>query len=419
MTVTDNCGASETASVIITQPVSLSASANTAVNILCNGASSGSASSNILGGTSPYTYSWSPSGGSGQNATNLSAGIYTLVITDNNGCTATAFTTITQPSSIGVSASASSNISCNGANTGSATSTATGGPSPYTYSWSPAGGTGANASNLSAGTYTITVTDNNGCTGTATTNINGISVKPEITGFDFICKEATTTLAALDTGTAGALKYLWSTGATSSTITVSSSGTYSVVIQNGNCEDSTSVNVALDNPGIFACCDTIIQLGNSTHLDASGASSYKWISSPASIINCDSCADLLVSPTLTTSYTVTGIDSLGCSIEKVIVVTVEIPCINLVVPNVFTPNYAGPNGVNNVFYIKTKTIDSWSIFIYDRWGKEMYKSSNPLQYWDGTSESKGQAPDGVYYYIIKATCQGTAYKKDGFVQLIR
>jgi len=101
------------------------------------------------------------------------------------------------------------------------------------------------------------------------------------------------------------------------------------------------------------------------------------------------------------------------------VVTVEIPCIDLVVPNVFTPNNAGPSGVNNVFYIKTETLDLWSILIYDRWGKEMYKSTNPLQYWNGTSESNGQAADGVYYYIINATCHGTTYKKDGFVQLIR
>jgi len=49
----------------------------------------------------------------------------------------------------------------------------------------------------------------------------------------------------------------------------------------------------------------------------------------------------------------------------------------------------------------------------------MYSSINLEQYWDGNTESGSKAPDGVYYYIINATCEGNTYKKDGFVQLIR
>jgi gliding motility-associated-like protein len=110
---------------------------------------------------------------------------------------------------------------------------------------------------------------------------------------------------------------------------------------------------------------------------------------------------------------------LGCQTETVITIIVEEPCTNFTVPNVFTPNNAGPYGENNVFYIKTEYLSAWSIVIFDRWGKEIYKSSNPQQYWDGKTEGGGEAPSGVYYYIINATCQGTTYKKDGFVQLIR
>jgi hypothetical protein len=64
-------------------------------------------------------------------------------------------------------------------------------------------------------------------------------------------------------------------------------------------------------------------------------------------------------------------------------------------------------------------MSAWSMTIYDRWGKEMFHSTDPGQYWTGTTEGGGKASDGVYYYIIDATCQNTTYKKDGFVQLIR
>ena len=110
---------------------------------------------------------------------------------------------------------------------------------------------------------------------------------------------------------------------------------------------------------------------------------------------------------------------MGCQTDRVITITVETPCFNFTVPNVFTPNNAGPFGFDNVFYIKTINLDAWSLLVYDRWGKDVFKSSSPTDYWTGTTEGGGKASDGVYYYIINATCQGNSYKKDGFVQLIR
>jgi gliding motility-associated-like protein len=105
--------------------------------------------------------------------------------------------------------------------------------------------------------------------------------------------------------------------------------------------------------------------------------------------------------------------------EIAITIIVEIPCFNFSVPNIFTPNYAGPQGFNNIFYIKNTDIDSWSLLIYDRWGKEMFKTTSTTDYWNGLTEGGEVAPDGVYYYIINAACQGNTYKKEGFVQLIR
>ena len=91
----------------------------------------------------------------------------------------------------------------------------------------------------------------------------------------------------------------------------------------------------------------------------------------------------------------------------------------MTIPNVFTPNYTGLSGLDNIFYVKTTNLNYWSILIFDRWGKEIYNSTNPNEYWGGETESGGKAPEGVYYYVIKYTCNNKTYNKDGFVQMIR
>jgi gliding motility-associated-like protein len=175
-----------------------------------------------------------------------------------------------------------------------------------------------------------------------------------------------------------------------------------------------------------ACCNTTVSMYNDTAghaiLTAGGSTitGYSW--TPSSGIDCLNpplCDSVKVTPAVTTTYTVTGTDALGCTTERVITVTVDIPCFNPVIPNVITPNYPGPMGLNDEFYIKTENINSWSITIFDRWGKEMYKSTDQYSYWQGTTESGDKASDGVYYYIITGVCQNTTFKKDGFVQLIR
>ncbi|WP_374759626.1 beta strand repeat-containing protein, partial [Emticicia aquatica] len=166
VTVTDSRGCYATATVTITQPTKLTASA-VGVNVKCYGGNDGSATVTANGGTTAYSYAWSPSGGTGATANNLTAGTYTVTVTDANACTATATVTITQPSRLTASA-VGVNVKCYGGNDGSATVTANGGTTAYSYAWSPSGGTSATANNLVAGTYTVTVTDANACTATAT-----------------------------------------------------------------------------------------------------------------------------------------------------------------------------------------------------------------------------------------------------------
>lgn len=238
------------------------------------------------------------------------------------------------------------------------------------------------------------------------------------------CNGSPVTLTANPIGT-GPFTYKWSNGQTTSSITVNDTNktTYTVTVSNG-CPNTASVTVFPDIPSLSACCNKTIIIGDDTIINASGPKivKYQWVDSNNVVCeNPPICSIIKVSPTVTTTYTVIGTDSLGCQIERFVTIVVEVPCFNFTVPNVFTPNYSGPDGVNNRFYIKTEHIDGWSIYIYDRWGKEMFKSSDPSfnSSWTGVTEGGGTAPDGVYYYIISGTCQNTTYKKDGFLQLIR
>ena len=156
--------------VIIGEPAKLSHT----VNIIqpgC-GAATGSATITESGGTAPYSYSWSPSGGTGATATGLTPGNYTVTVTDNNLCTENININIATASAITTNIINQKNASCFGLSDGSASVQVAGGTPPYTYSWntSPPQNT-ATALNLPAGNYVVTVNDNGGCSAIASVSI--------------------------------------------------------------------------------------------------------------------------------------------------------------------------------------------------------------------------------------------------------
>ncbi len=133
VTVTDAAVCTAVTSATITQPATAITLSTTQVNVLCNGASTGSINLTVTGGTGTYTYSWM-GGVTTQNRTGLAAGTYAVTVTDANGCTKTTSTTITQPTVLALSTT-QVNVLCNGASTGSINLTVTGGTGTYTYSW--------------------------------------------------------------------------------------------------------------------------------------------------------------------------------------------------------------------------------------------------------------------------------------------
>ncbi|MEO5642494.1 MAG: T9SS type A sorting domain-containing protein, partial [Bacteroidia bacterium] len=212
-------------------------------NVNCNGGGNGTASLTVNGGVSPYSYSWSNSATT-QNISALTVGTYTVLITDNNGCTQTSSVTITAPSAVTAAAS-STNVNCNGGGNGTASLTVNGGVSPYSYSWSNSATT-QNISALTAGTYTVLITDNNGCTQTETVIITSPSA---ITSTSIstdascgVCADGTVDLTV--NGGNPSYTYSWSNSAATEDLNGLLPGTYYVTITDASgCQHTDSVLV--------------------------------------------------------------------------------------------------------------------------------------------------------------------------------
>ncbi len=257
VTVTDANGCSTTASITLTEPALLQSSGVAATyacgtNVSCNGANDGSINLTATGGADcrAYTFNWS-NGATTEDVSGLTAGTYSVTVTDANGCSTTSSFTLTEPAllqSSGVAATyvCGTNVSCNGASDGSINLTATGGATcaAYSYAWSN-GATTEDISGLTAGTYTVTVTDVNGCSTTSTFTLTQPAVLEKTNfssptfacGYNISCNGGNNGAINLDvTGGAScvAYTYIWSDGATTEDRTGLSAGFYSVTVTDAN-----------------------------------------------------------------------------------------------------------------------------------------------------------------------------------------
>ena len=246
VTAVDANGCSSTDTVVIGEPALLTV-AVTGSDPLCGNSSDGSASAVATGGLPPYTYQWDAAANNqtASTASNLSAGAYSVVVTDANGCTATGTVTLSAP--VGIAASISEvDESCPGANDGSIDLAVSGGSQPYTYLWSNAS-TSEDLAGISAGTYDVTITDANGCTATASGTVsapNAIQLSAVVT--DVACFSLPQ--GGIDLSVSGGTApytYQWSNNATTEDINFVVAGTYSVTVTDVNgCSATASATVA-------------------------------------------------------------------------------------------------------------------------------------------------------------------------------
>lgn len=346
VTVTDNKGCIATTSFIITQPLVLSATTIINNNVSCNGGSNGSASVNPTGGTAGYIYSWSPTGGSSSTAIGLSAGSYTVTVTDSKGCQATAIAFITQPAPIGIAMS-STNVLCNGGNSGSATATASSGTSPYTYFWTPVGISGATASGLTSGTYTVIVTDANGCQGSAPITITQPSILTVATSTINVSCFGGANGSATGTASGGSpsYSYSWSTVPVQTTANAIglAAGTYTLTLTDNNgCVTAANVAITEPTPLSLTTSQTNVSCnggnnGSATVTVSGGTPSYTYNWTPTGGITAN--ANGLNSGT----YTVTVTDTKGCTASASVTITQPI----LLTSSVTASTNVSCNGGNN------------------------------------------------------------------------
>lgn len=182
VTVTDASGCSTVQSVTVNEPAALSVSTSI-VDARCS-LPNGEASATGQGGVSPYTYSWSTTPAqTTATATGLSAGQYTVTITDANGCNQSDVAIVSNITTFNTSMQ-STDVSCEAENCdGTVSVTPSDGTAPYSYVWSDSLlQTTQMATGLCVGTYTVVITDANGCTATDSVAVNDCPpVIPEFT----------------------------------------------------------------------------------------------------------------------------------------------------------------------------------------------------------------------------------------------
>lgn len=243
VTIQDANGCEIRDSVSVGSPPAISFSPSI-VAVTCNGFNNGRATVTARGGTGTLQYNWS-TGDTVNQLTNLSPGNYTLIITDQNGCTKTDSFLITEPLPL-LANPLIQDVSCKGDSNGSITLMPSGGNPPYSVTW--AGGvTGFSLTNLAPGRQNYILTDRKNCFQGGGENVSEPdSLLADFTAEDVQCfGQQDGMLKANPQGGTQPYSYLWSNGDTTDSISMLDVGTYSLQIKDANgCswEDSTSLS---------------------------------------------------------------------------------------------------------------------------------------------------------------------------------
>jgi gliding motility-associated-like protein len=272
--------------VTLTQPTAITFTLTSSQNITCNGTNDGRIVTSVSGGTSPYQYSvngGSFASGSG-TFTGLTAGTYSIVVKDANGCTSTLPTiTITEPTVLAISLTSSQNVSCNGGSDGQIITSVSGGTSPYQYSVN--GGAFASGSGtftgLTAGTYNIIVRDANNCTQTlpTVTLTQPTAITFSLTSQTNILCNGASTGQIVTSVSGGVSPYQYSVNGSafasgSGTFTGLTAGTYNIIVRDANGCTQTLPAVTITQPVALT-----ISLTSSQNISCNGANDGQIVTS--------------------------------------------------------------------------------------------------------------------------------------------
>lgn len=247
VTVSDANGCTVVSNAVLTEPAPFSVTISS-TDLLCNGATNGTATVNVSGQTAPYTYFWSNFATTAATS-GLDGGPFSVIIKDANGCDTILVGTINEPSEIDIQLTAVEPL-CASAGNGAINSTVTGGTAPYTYAWNNGLAPVANPA-AGSGSYTLTVTDANGCTSTESVGVNAPSpFTVNVIGINPSCQGDSSGVATANTtGGTSPFTYQWSNSPSNTLAYLERipRGLYSVTVTDANgC--TSSGQTFLDDP---------------------------------------------------------------------------------------------------------------------------------------------------------------------------
>ena len=366
----------------------------------------------VVGGVQPYGYSWN-NGINSQDLNQISEGYYQVNIIDNNNCIISNQINLIEPTQIELSLELSNydifNLSCFESNDGYINSNVIGSVPPYLYSWSTGDNT-PSINNLSSGTYSLLVTDANSCI------ISSSSTLTEPNDF-FVTLDFTTDTCDKGVGTASlyitpqfnSYQIYWSNGEISSSINNLNSGQHEVeVLDPYNCSKSYEFYIDNINKPIASFSTIPLTDGNIFQIESIIDFEDQSIDDESTIVTWNwNFGDGNSSDRKNTShyYENSGEYLVILEVENLIGCTdtaskvINVGAFNAYIPNTFTPT---ADTKNDVFSISGEGIVEFELSIYNRWGKDVFKSVN--EGWNGLDQNNNQPSiQGVYIYqfIVK------------------
>ncbi|MBK7431443.1 MAG: PKD domain-containing protein [Bacteroidetes bacterium] len=434
LTVIDSNNCRQVDSVFIDQPDEIIMTVNN-ITASCLISPTGSAAISASGGTSTLTYDWWPNGGTSSTANNLDAGYYTVTVTDINGCTrntpvsiplipALAVTTITPPPL------------CGGyiAQLQAAGSGGAGGP--YTYSWNNGEFFGDSPTVLAVSDSTFTVTLSDGCSAEVSQSVY-LSVYP-LPQVDFTpqaiagCTPVEVDFRNYYPQQSGSLFY-WDlddnvlSSDTNPTHTYTAPGEYDItlmIITPDGCSETKTVTNAVTVYGFpvadfYQSADQVPEFQPTVSFtdNSTDAINWEWDFGDGTSVTGEPQPSHEYSDSGTYNIRLIVTSAGGCIDTTYGIVRVE-PEFTIYVPNAFTPN---GDGVNDYFFATGVNFADYEMWIMDRWGKEIFHSTEQSKQWDGSFYGNDNfCQNDVYEFIINVhDYKGKAHKVIGHVSLVR
>jgi len=275
------------------------------------------------------------------------------------------------------------------------------------------------------------VTDGNQCSASATATIGNQIVQVNVTGTptNITCYGANDGKVILAVTPAGQYTYSWSGGGSTDSITGLAAGSYQVTVTDSNGCSATAgpfniMQPTLDSLSITPS-DTGITLGDTIQLNSTltgtySGTSYAWTgvnSASTSGFSCTACPNPTVVPndTLSDIYQLAVTYNNGCIV--IAFDTIKATSNDLIgIPNAFTPN--GDNR-NDTFQIMATGVRSFSMNIYNRWGEQVFSTTNINSGWDGTYKGKPQPEEAYTYFFTIIYLDGKTVHREGSFMLFR